>query len=391
MAFLFDIVVIVYGKGDDDMTWKELLKANITKAGELKERLHLTNEQETHLEAILERFPMTIPTYYFNLIDWSNPEKDPIFRMSVPSIKETDLSGAFDTSGETDNTVLPGLQHKYKQTALILSTHCCAMYCRHCFRKRLVGISDDETSDNIEEMAGYVRKHTEISNILISGGDSFMNSNATIKRYLELFSPIDHLDLIRFGTRVPVVLPMRIYEDQELLDILNFYNQKKQIYVVTQFNHSQELTPEAYKGIQKLLKAGIMVKNQTVLLKGVNDNSQTLGALLKGLTRWGITPYYIFQCRPVSGVKAQFQVPLEEGYKIVEGAKAMQNGQGKTIRYAMSHVTGKIEILGLLPDGQMLFKYQQAKYSEDMGRIFSQKMKPGQAWLKTTFKIRLCP
>lgn len=218
-----------------------------------------------------------------------------------------------------------------------------------------------------------------------------MNSNATIKRYLELFSPIDHLDLIRFGTRVPVVLPMRIYEDQELLDILNFYNQKKQIYVVTQFNHSQELTPEAYKGIQKLLKAGIMVKNQTVLLKGVNDNSQTLGALLKGLTRWGITPYYIFQCRPVSGVKAQFQVPLEEGYKIVEGAKAMQNGQGKTIRYAMSHVTGKIEILGLLPDGQMLFKYQQAKYSEDMGRIFSQKMKPGQAWLKTTFKIRLCP
>lgn len=371
------------------MTWNKLLKTNITKAGELKERLHLTNEQEARLEAILEQFPMTIPAYYFNLIDWSNPDKDPIFRMSIPSIGETDLRGAFDTSGETDNTVLPGLQHKYKQTALILSTHCCAMYCRHCFRKRLVGISDDETADNIESMAHYIEKHQEITNVLISGGDSFMNSNTTIKRYLELFSPIRHLDLIRFGTRIPVVLPMRIYEDPELLDILKFYNRKKQIYVITQFNHSQELTSEAYKGIQALLKAGIVVKNQTVLLKGVNDNSQTLGELLRGLTRWGITPYYIFQCRPVSGVKAQFQVPIEKGYSIVEGAKAMQNGQGKSIRYAMSHITGKIEILGLMPDGQMLFKYQQAKASEDMGRIFTQKMKPDQAWLTTTHSLTL--
>ena len=151
--------------------------------------------------------------------------------------------------------------------------------------------------------------------------------------------------------------------------------------MVTQFNHPNEITHEARKAIKALLDSGIVVKNQTVLLKGVNDNSQTLGLLLKDLTRCGVIPYYIFQCRPVSGVKNQFQLPLKQGYEIVEAAKHLQNGQGKCIRYAMSHVTGKIEILGPMPDGQMLFKYHQAKYDRDKGRIFTKDLAPGQAWL----------
>lgn len=203
--------------------------------------MNLTDSQIEHLDKILSQFPMTVTRYYLSLIDWDNPFCDPVFRMCIPSIEETDLSGDFDTSGEADNTVISGLQHKYDQTALILSTHRCAMYCRHCFRKRLVGISDDETADNIEEMAAYVSQHSEISNILISGGDAFLNSNQVIKRYLEQFSSIPHLDLIRFGTRIPVVLPMRIYDDPELLALLKTYTQKKQIYVVTQFNHPNEL------------------------------------------------------------------------------------------------------------------------------------------------------
>ena len=117
------------------------------------------------------------------------------------------MTGKFDTSGEADNTVLPGMQHKYHETVLILSTHRCAIYCRHCFRKRLVGISDDETAGNVDEMAAYIREHPEISNALISGRDAFLNNNAVIRRYLELFSDIGHLDFIRFGTRTPVVLP----------------------------------------------------------------------------------------------------------------------------------------------------------------------------------------
>lgn len=363
------------------MDWRKELKSNLTEASELKEYMQLTKDQELQLNKILERFPMTVTKYYLSLIDWENFREDPIYKMCIPSIEETDLTGSFDTSGEGENTIMNGMQHKYAQTALILSTHRCAMYCRHCFRKRLVGISEDETAENVEEMAAYVAAHKEISNVLISGGDAFLNSNRVIEKYLELFTGIEHLDLIRFGTRTLVVLPMRITEDEELVSILKKYNKKKQLYVVTQFNHPRELTEEAVKAVRILLDAGIIVKNQTVLLKGVNDDSKVLGALLKGVTRAGIIPYYIFQCRPVSGVKHQFQVPLEEGCKIVEEAKNMQNGQGKCIRYAMSHETGKVEILGFLGEGEMLFKYHQAKNEADRGTIFKRKLLPGQAWL----------
>lgn len=363
------------------MNWREELRSNITKAEELRGYLKFSAEEEARMNAILEHFPMTITRYYLSLINWDDPN-DPVRRMCIPSIEENDMTGKFDTSGEAGNTVLPGLQHKYNETVLILSTHRCAMYCRHCFRKRLVGISDDETAENVAEMADYIRRHKEISNALISGGDAFLNSNAVIRRYLELFSDIGHLDLIRFGTRTPVVLPARIYDDPELLEILQTYSRRKSIYVVTQFNHPNELTDEAKKAVDALLKAGVTLKNQTVLLKGVNDDGETMGQLLKGLTRWGIAPYYIFQCRPVSGVSGHFQVPLADGYRIVEAAKQFQNGPGKCVRYVMSHVTGKIEILGELANGQMLFKYHQAKYDRDRSRIFTQALAPGQTWLE---------
>ena len=363
------------------MKWNEELKYNITRAEELVSMLGLSAEQCDRMNAILEQFPMTVTRYYLSLIDRENPGEDPIRKMCIPSISETDLSGTFDTSGEADNTVLPGMQHKYRQTVLILSTHRCAMYCRHCFRKRLVGISDDETADNIEEMAAYVAEHREISNILISGGDAFLNTNKTIECYLQLFSSIEHLDLIRFGTRTPVVLPSRIYEDPELLSILKRYTVRKQIYVITQFNHPKELTAEARRAVRELMSAGVIVRNQTVLLRGINDNRETMGVLLKELTACGIVPYYIFQCRPVSGVKGQFQVPLKKGSRVVEEARHMQNGQGKSVRYCLSHVSGKIEILGMLPDGQMLFKYHQAKAESNLGRIFTATVDEEQAWL----------
>ena len=144
-------------------------------------------------------------------------------------------------------------------------------------------------------------------------------------------------------------------QDQELLDCLEQYSAKKQLFVITQFNHPRELTLEAKKAIDALLKRRIVVRNQTVLLKGVNDDPQVLGELFSKLTRFGVTPYYIFQCRPALGVKNQFQVPLRRGYEIVEAAKQMQNGQGKSVRYCLSHVTGKIEILGGMPSGCLLY------------------------------------
>jgi KamA family protein len=360
--------------------WKELLQQGYDDMQELQKTLRIPEDELQQLCTIQEKFPMYVNPYYFSLIDPNDPE-DPIRKMCIPSLAELNVGGAEDTSGEQSNTVITGMQHKYRQTVLILSTNQCAMYCRHCFRKRMVGLSSEETAEYISDMAQYVRGHKEVDNILVSGGDSFLNSNAVLRRYLDEFIDIPHLNLIRFGTRTPVVLPQRITTDPELVEMLSEYTEKRQIYVVTQFNHPNEVTEESRAAIRMLLRAGVVVKNQTVLLRGVNDSPEVLGELLRRIVSIGIVPYYIFQCRPVRGVHSQFQVPFHEAYRIVEGAKSMQDGQGKCVRYALSHVTGKIEILGELEDGKMLFKYHQAKYAKDSGRIFTQDVADDQCWL----------
>jgi KamA family protein len=364
------------------MDWKQELQNNITTVEELKEQFdnQLTNEEADKINHIIEKYPMSISPYYLSLINPSD-DNDPIKKLCIPSIKETDMDGSFDTSGESDNTVVTGLQHKYKQTALILSTNQCAMYCRHCFRKRLVGLSSKEIMRHFGEMLEYINNHKEITNVLISGGDSFLNSNQTIKTYLEELVKIKHLDYIRFGTRTPVVLPSRIYKDEELLMILKEYTKKKKIYVITHFNHPKEITEEAIKAIDTLINIGIIVKNQTVLLKGINDKPEILAKLINNLTRIGVIPYYVFQCRPVKGVKNQFQVPLKKGYNIVKEAKAMLNGQGKCFRYVLSNTTGKIEVLGNISNEAVLFKYHEAKYDKDQGRLFTLNVDDDQCWI----------
>ncbi len=364
------------------MSWKKWLEDKITDDEQLIQTLSSSAEEQEKYRFILKSFPMSVPSYYYSLIDQNDPN-DPIRKMCMPSLAELNMTGRFDTSGEGENTVLTGLQHKYGQTALILSTNNCAMYCRHCFRKRLVGLADEEILRHLDETVDYIRAHKEISNILISGGDAFMNSNETIERYLEALQDIGHLDFIRFGTRTPVVLPQRIYEDKQLLSILNKYDAKKEIQIVTQFNHPKELTTEAKTAIDALHENGMEVKNQTVLLRGINDRPEILAELMRGLTRFGVSPYYVFQCRPVSGVGTQFQVPVAEGLKIVENAKALLCGPAKCFKYIMSHITGKIEIVGEAGNGQMLFKYHQAKNSKDSGRIFAQELEDGQTWLES--------
>lgn len=363
-------------------SWKDLLSEGCRSSEDLKDILKLSEREVETIRGIHEKYPMYINEYYLSLIDPQNPD-DPVRRMSVPSGWELSEEGQADTSGEASNTVLPGMQHKYDETALILSTSRCAMYCRHCFRKRMVGLSDDEVAKHLGEMEEYVRRHPEISNVLISGGDAFMNSNRRIREFLEIFTGMDQLDLIRFGTRIPVVLPQRITTDPELQEILRQYGRKKQIYVVTQFNHPNEVTPETAGAVRVLLESGIVVRNQTVLLKEINDDPRVLSELFRKLTACGVVPYYVFQCRPVRGVLNHFQVPLRKGLRIVEDAKRHQNGQGKCFRYAMSHPTGKIEILGEMDDRQMVFKYHQAKNSANAGRLFVQDVEEEQRWLES--------
>ena len=362
------------------MDWREELKCNVTDVEGLKEYISLSEDEKKQIGDIIGSYPMSITRYYLSLIDKNDP-KDPIRKMCIPSYYEMDMDGRFDTSGEKQNTKEEGLQHKYSQTALILSTNVCAMYCRHCFRKRLVGQSDDEIAKAFDKIFDYIVDHKEISNVLISGGDSLLNSNKVIEYYLKKLCQVPHIKWIRFGTRVPVVLPSRIYGDEELLSILMRYSAIKPIYFVTQFNHPRELTEPARRAVESLIDIGIIVSNQTVLLKGVNDQPQVLAQLIDKLNEYKIIPYYVFQCRPVKGVKAQFQVPLMEGSRIVEKAKSMLSGHGKRFRYVLSHETGKIEIVGRLSDSEMIFKYHQSKNPSDSGRVFIESLKEEQCWL----------
>lgn len=363
-----------------EQNWKELLKNSVRDVKGIREFLTLDDEEAKDMEAIVEKYPLCVNSYYLSLIDKNDPN-DPIRKICIPDTHEFSVGGQADTSGELDNTVVQGMQHKYKQTALILSTNQCAMYCRFCFRKRLVGAASNEIAKQLTDMTNYVREHKETNNVIISGGDALLNSNQIIKEYLCQFGEIPTLDYIRFGTRIPVVLPQRITEDQELLDILEEYGKKKQIFIITHFNHPKEITPEAVKAIQMLQKVGCVVRNQTVLLKGVNDKAEILSELLNRLVYYGVIPYYIFQCRPVIGVKNQFQIPFTEGIEIVEKAKTQMSGQAKSVRYVLSHPTGKIEIMGKADDHKMIFKYHQAKYDKDEGRIFMVNVDNTQCWL----------
>ncbi len=362
------------------MSWQKELQKNARKTQDLLELLPMIPKEQQQMTEILERYPMSVTPYYLSLINFDDPG-DPIRKMAIPSIEETDMSGSFDTSGEAQNTVVEGLQHKYAETAMMLSTNLCAMYCRHCFRKRMVGLSDEEIATQFDGMVNYIKSHTEITNVLISGGDALMNTNRWLDHMLSILVKVDHLDNIRIASRMPVVMPSRISEDEELLSLLDKYNRQKQLFVVTQYNHPTELSEQSVAAVKAIQKTGVPVKNQTVLMKGVNDDPAVLSALLRGMVSHGIDPYYIFQCRPVTGVKNQFQLPLKKGIEVVEKAKATQNGLGKCFKYAMSHVSGKLEIVGMLNDDEMLFKYHEAADPANLGKLFTRKLSDGQTWL----------
>ncbi len=253
------------------MNWQDELKKNICSVEQLKRYINLSSEEEKQLRQVVKSLPMSITPYYASLIDWSDPD-DPIRRMAVPSPEELNLAGSYDTSGERSNTKITGLQHKYPQTALILSTNKCAMYCRYCFRRRLMSENNKETLQNIDDAVNYIRDHKEITNVLISGGDPLLLPTDVIENILKKLSEIEHVGFIRFGTRVPVTFPDRILKDAKLLKMLGKYSTKeRRIYLVTQFNHPREITTKTISVANKLMNAGIILNNQTVLLKKVND------------------------------------------------------------------------------------------------------------------------
>ena len=360
------------------MSWQTHIAHNVKTVEELAEVLQLSNDEVATISEEAEHFPFSIPHYYLSLIDKNDPD-DPIRKMCVPTTSISD-DGELDTSGEHSNTVMQGVQHKYRQSVLVLTSQNCVMYCRHCFRRRMVGVTEEEIATDPAAVAEYVKAHPEVNNCLLTGGDSFALSTPKIKAWLEALRDLPQLDFIRLGTRIPVVFPERITSDPELLDVLHGCRGVKQLYVITHYNHPREITPESAAAIHALQECDVVVKNQAVLLKGINDDPETLSALLRGLTSMGVVPHYIFQCRPVKGVKSHFQVPIVEGSRIVNEARAMQNGLGKSCDYTMSHKTGKIRIIGLNDDGAMVFQYVQAKDPARIGKVFTRVLPDDVTW-----------
>jgi KamA family protein len=347
---------------------------------QLAQHTSFTASESHELSHIIDGHPMAVNKYYMDLIDWDD-QNDPIRKMAIPSIEENSLEGSFDTSGEQKNTKVRGLQHKYKQTALILVTNDCATYCRHCFRKRLVGKDVDEIVSDWDLVVEYLTKHKEITNVLLSGGDPLTLPTDEIAGILDRLSGISHLKYIRIGTRTPVVFPGRIVEDPKLVDVLSEYSRKnKRLYLTTQFNHPKEITQTSIEAINILNDARITINNQTVLLNGVNDDPVVMAELQTKLVQIGVVPYYIFQCRPVKTIKDVFQVPLPRAIAIIEETRSMLDGLSKRFRFVMSHNTGKIEILGIL-DGKACFRYHQTPDTNLSGSVFQKEINDTTSWL----------
>ncbi len=375
------------------LDWKEELKNNITSVDELKAYIDLSSEEEADLKEVVGAHPMNIPRYYLSLIDANDPA-DPIRRLCVPDIDELVVAGAMgettgDPYGDDKHDKGNGILHKYPYTALVVGTEYCAMYCRHCFRKRMVGLPNEQTVKNFQGAAKYFAEHKELSNVLISGGDPFMLPTPTVKAMLDELKGLDHLNYVRVGSRAPVVYPIRFFDD-ELIEVLREFNQTKTLYVPTHFNHPDEITPVAAEAIMRLREAGITVNNQAVFLRGVNDNVETLVELMNKLLRIGVNPYYLYQCMPVSRVRHHFQVPLKEGVDIVDKARKQLDGYGKRFKFIIGHDIGKIEICGRIGD-KLIMKQLHARpeHPEESSRMLVRQLTENGGWLDDLPEVEL--
>ncbi|MBD2862223.1 KamA family radical SAM protein [Paenibacillus oceani] len=323
---------------------------------------NIPETERKRLKQITEKFVFRVNDYYLNLINWEDP-RDPIKKLVIPNEGELAEYGRWDASDEDTNYVVPGCQHKYRTTALLIVSEVCGAYCRYCFRKRLFRNDVKEAMSDVEPGLAYIAKHPEINNVLLTGGDSLILATPKLRMILERLREMEHVKIIRLGSKIPVFNPMRIYEDEELLETIRTYSTAdKRIYVMAHINHPREITPEAKRGFQALHEAGAIVVNQTPVLKGINDDPAVLGELLDRLSWAGVTPYYFFINRPVAGNR-DFVLSLEEAYRIVEQAKARTSGLGKRVRLSMSHTSGKIEILAV-EDGKAYLKYHQSRDDE---------------------------
>ncbi|MBD3609535.1 MAG: KamA family radical SAM protein, partial [Gammaproteobacteria bacterium] len=294
-----------------------------------------------------------------------------------------------DPYGDDKHNKGNGILHKYPYSALVVATDYCSMYCRHCFRKAIVGLPNDKTVENFQRAAEYIREHKEITNVIISGGDPLLIGTKRIIKMLDSLLDIDHINYVRIGTRTPVVYPMRFFDD-ELMAYLKEFNKKKTLYIPTHFNHVNEISEDARKAVLRIREAGIAVNNQAVLLKGVNDTVEDIENLMNGLVKIGVNPYYLYQCMPVSRVRHHFQVSLKQGIDMVDKAKERLDGYAKRFKFIMGHDIGKIEIVGRIDD-KLILKHIHSRPEEPemASKMKIMKLDDNAGWLDDMEEIEL--
>jgi len=312
-------------KNVDEAQWNDWhwqVANRITTVAELSQVIHLTDGEKEVIEKSLNKLRMAITPYYASLMDPDDPTC-PIRMRAVPTILETQISAEdmADPLHEDVDSPVPGLTHRYPDRVLFLVTDQCSMYCRHCTRRRIAGETDRPRSQaQIDEMIAYVREAQGVRDVLLSGGDPFTLSTERLEYIVARLHEIPHVEIVRYGTSIPVVLPQRVTD--ELLNVLKKY---PPVWINTHFNHPKEITPESRLALARLADAGFVLGNQSVLLKGVNDCPYVMKELVQRLVQNRVRPYYLYQCDLSQGI-AHFRTSVGKGIEIVEHLRGHTSG-----------------------------------------------------------------
>ena len=336
--------------------WHWQVKNRIETLDQLKQYISLTEEEEEGVRVALKTLRMAITPYYLSLIDPNNPN-DPVRRQAIPTIKETHQAAAdlLDPLHEDEDSPVPGITHRYPDRVLFLITDMCSMYCRHCTRRRFAGQKDANVgTDLIQQGIDYIARTPQVRDVLLSGGDCLMVSDEMLESIIKRLRAIPHVEIIRMGSRTPVVCPMRITDK-----LVNMIKQYHPIWLNTHFNHPNECTPEAAEACAKLANAGVPLGNQSVLLRGVNDDARVMKKLVQRLVQMRVRPYYIYQCDLSMGLE-HFRTTVSKGIEIMENLRGHTSGYavptfvvdapgggGKTPvmpQYIISQAPGKVDL-----------------------------------------------
>ncbi len=295
--------------------WQQLLKQSVSSVDQLVDQFGIKKEVAEKLD---DFFQARINPYYLSLIRYPG---DPIWLQAVPDEVELyDIDAAEDPLNEDEMSPVPNITHRYPDRALFLTTSQCGLYCRFCTRKRKVGDSSKINMRELEGAFNYLEQHTEITDVILSGGDPLMLTDAMLEKVLIRLRQIKHIQIIRLGTKMPCVLPQRV--TPQLCEMIKKYHP---IYVNTHFNHPWEITPESTKACEMLVNAGVPVGCQTVLLKGVNDDPEVMKELMKKLLAIRVRPYYIYQADLTKGAN-HFRTPLDVGLEIMDNLRGHISG-----------------------------------------------------------------